>query len=385
MKMKRALAALLCISLLMLPVTGCDSSDEYFYENGTDSPSENTPPFNFGDVDCCDPLGEAERILQLLNSRIGSDNFVEFFREMMFEHSEDPGSISSPDGYLFREGDMVSEFFEATIGLEIGEISGIVETMYGYHIILRIPIDYDSVPIALMGGGNFASLRMLAAIEDFWTQHSQWIDAVMAEVEFSPEYEALDLAAVFGEEPDAEESFSSLASDTVMISSGDLSITWAHLYVFLFHIVEDIFQRHEDNNIEVEWHEKASEDYTLAEMILEYATDEAISLFSYLYGMQVNNIVLSDEDLQRLDDSIDDIIEEFNSKELFEQFLLEESNYNNFENFVDFHTIEFSISVLVDTLYGEDGAGFPDELVRQYAETYGFLMAMHILRMKHDH
>ena len=51
-----------------------------------------------------------------------------------------------PEGYTFVEGTMVTEFFEATRDLEIGEISGLVRTQFGIHIIQRIePPDPDNV------------------------------------------------------------------------------------------------------------------------------------------------------------------------------------------------------------------------------------------------
>jgi parvulin-like peptidyl-prolyl isomerase len=58
----------------------------------------------------------------------------------MTANTEDPGVASYPDGYLFQSGEMVAEFEDATAALEIGQVSGIVETTYGYHIIYRIPI-----------------------------------------------------------------------------------------------------------------------------------------------------------------------------------------------------------------------------------------------------
>ena len=59
------------------------------------------------------------------------------FNELMKANSEDSGLASYPNGYLFGAGEMVEEFEEATRGLEIGQVSGIVESNYGYHIILR--------------------------------------------------------------------------------------------------------------------------------------------------------------------------------------------------------------------------------------------------------
>ena len=62
------------------------------------------------------------------------------FDALMAEYSEDPGSQTQPDGYVFTTGEMVKEFEDATKALKVGEISGIVESTYGYHIIKRVDI-----------------------------------------------------------------------------------------------------------------------------------------------------------------------------------------------------------------------------------------------------
>ncbi len=61
--------------------------------------------------------------------------------EVAQEVGDDPGMHDNPDGYLFTYGKMVPEFEEASFALEMGEISGLVETDYGYHIITRIEQD----------------------------------------------------------------------------------------------------------------------------------------------------------------------------------------------------------------------------------------------------
>jgi len=384
MKIKRILAIFLCLSLLLIPITGCGNSDddEYNYDNGeNESPEDTPPPVSSDNDEDTDPLEEAEKILRLLNEQIGSDDFVGFFHEMVFEHSEDLGGlINFPDGYLFREGDMVSEFFEAAKALEIGEISGIVETMYGYHIILRLPIDYDSTPIEFSGYENPPSLRLLAAMEAFRHERFQWRNAL--EFEYSQEPEALDIATIFEEGPDFDTSFPRFAHDTVMITAGDLTLSWSHLYAFMFPVVSEVYQLHEANGMEVDWHEDAFDGSTWAELVLEYALDEAESILALMYGMKVNNVTLSDDELQDLDERIEEQIERHGSKEAFEEHFREHYGFYNSEVLMDLTTIELGYGELFDYLYGTDGSEFPDDLARMYAEINGYLMAMHILRMK---
>ena len=65
------------------------------------------------------------------------------FQAIMLEESEDPGSAQQPDGYVFKEGEMVTEFYETAKALKENEISDVVETSYGYHIIKRLPLNME--------------------------------------------------------------------------------------------------------------------------------------------------------------------------------------------------------------------------------------------------
>ena len=76
---------------------------------------------------------EAERILKQLKS--GKD-----FDELMNAYSEDTGLQIAPDGYTFTTGEMVKEFEDAAFSLDENEISDVVKTSYGYHIVKRLPL-----------------------------------------------------------------------------------------------------------------------------------------------------------------------------------------------------------------------------------------------------
>lgn len=80
---------------------------------------------------------KAEELLAQLQGIEDTKQRSDKFNELMKANSEDTGLSSNPNGYLFGAGDMVAEFEEATRGLEVGQVSGIVESSYGYHIILR--------------------------------------------------------------------------------------------------------------------------------------------------------------------------------------------------------------------------------------------------------
>ena len=88
-----------------------------------------------------DEIAEKKKLAEeiLAKAKSGAD-----FDSLMNEYSEDPGSKTNPDGYVFTDGQMVSEFEEATKALKPGEISDIVETQFGYHIIKRLELNADT-------------------------------------------------------------------------------------------------------------------------------------------------------------------------------------------------------------------------------------------------
>lgn len=107
------------------------------------------------------------------------------FDELMKEYSEDTGLETNPDGYLFQDGDMVEEFYDATVALEEGAVSDVVQTTYGYHLIMRLPVNYDIIPSAYSMyaayGYDYLTLRYLCADEAFGASAQQWMKRVETE------------------------------------------------------------------------------------------------------------------------------------------------------------------------------------------------------------
>lgn len=57
------------------------------------------------------------------------------FAELAKKYSQDSSAAAGGDLGLFGKGQMVPEFENAVFALQVGQVSGIVKTKYGYHII----------------------------------------------------------------------------------------------------------------------------------------------------------------------------------------------------------------------------------------------------------
>jgi len=117
---------------------------------------------------------QAEQLLSRLRE---SGDPAALFDTLMQEYSEDSGLSANPDGYVFTAGEMVTEFETAARMLEFGEISDVVESKYGLHIILRQDPDSEKLR------GEWAVAQMHAVLD-------QWV--TNAVVKTNDAYESVD-------------------------------------------------------------------------------------------------------------------------------------------------------------------------------------------------
>ena len=126
-------------------------NDYYFGENGANAPSDEDIQKYYEEnyitakhilISTVDPASgetkrtdeEAKKEAQSILDRIKAG---EDFDTLMNEYSEDTGLSNNPNGYTFTEGQMVTEFYDGAKALAEDEVSELVKSDYGYHIILR--------------------------------------------------------------------------------------------------------------------------------------------------------------------------------------------------------------------------------------------------------
>ena len=81
----------------------------------------------------------------------------EDFDKLVEKYNTDPGMEDNEDGYIFTEGDMVSEFYDCAKELEPGKF-GVVKSSYGYHVIQRLPLDKNEMKFSEWFDSNKATV-----------------------------------------------------------------------------------------------------------------------------------------------------------------------------------------------------------------------------------
>lgn len=163
-------------------------NDYYFGENGVNTPSDEDIQKYYEDnyitakhilITTVDPASgetkrtdeEAKKEAQSILDRI---NAGEDFDTLMNQYSEDTGLSNNPNGYTFTEGQMVTEFYDGAKALAEDEVSELVKSNYGYHIIKRIKLDESQLD-------NFKSDIISAISGSMDKLLQQWMDEAQVE------------------------------------------------------------------------------------------------------------------------------------------------------------------------------------------------------------
>lgn len=163
-------------------------NDYYFGEDGVNTPSDEDIQKYYEDnyitakhilITTVDPASgetkrtdeEAKKEAQSILDRI---NAGEDFDTLMNQYSEDTGLSNNPNGYTFTEGQMVTEFYDGAKALAEDEVSELVKSSYGYHIIKRVKLDDSQLD-------NFKSDIVSAISGSMDELLQQWIDEAQVE------------------------------------------------------------------------------------------------------------------------------------------------------------------------------------------------------------
>lgn len=162
-------------------------NDYYFGENGIYSPDEQTILDYYNDnyiqakhilITTTDETGAPLDDAGLASAKALAEEALaraqsgEDFDALVLEYGEDPGMSMLPEGYIFTEGEMVTDFYEGAKALADNEISGIIESQFGYHIIMRMPLDQDELSTYSEAIRSLCMETDLTTIIEEWKEES---------------------------------------------------------------------------------------------------------------------------------------------------------------------------------------------------------------------
>ena len=140
---------------------------------------------------------ELETVIEELRAIEDNEERKAAFLQKATEITEDPGIAYYPEGYTFTSGTMVAEFEDAAKALEDYAISDVVETSYGYHILMRLPLSPEAIVEFNSSTGAPRTARMLAANQEYGEKLQQKAEEL--DLTWLPGYKAPDLMSYVAE------------------------------------------------------------------------------------------------------------------------------------------------------------------------------------------
>lgn len=137
-----------------------------------------------------------EQIDELYSRITAAKDHVAEFEALYEQYNEDSLAEDYPEGYTRSLSSLShAEVREVLTTLPEGEVSAPVETGYGYYILYRLPLDYDSIVEYDAKSGEAYTLRYVAAAQLFNDEIAQCLAG--AEITCSDALESLNLAQLF--------------------------------------------------------------------------------------------------------------------------------------------------------------------------------------------
>ncbi len=109
----------------------------------------------------------------------------------LFEQYNEDTDVTLPDGYYFVRGQLLEEFETTAVSLEIGQISDVVRSSTGYHIIIRLGLEDDYI------NENFEKLRDVFLVKMFNTMLEERAEDL--QIEYTDYYNKLTDEIIAGE------------------------------------------------------------------------------------------------------------------------------------------------------------------------------------------
>ena len=161
---------------------------------------------NEADADYAEKKAKAESVAK--RAKNGED-----FDALIAEFGEDPGMeinkggyIMDANGYTPTGSTMVAEFTAASVALEVGGVSDVVPSSHGFHIIKRYPMSAEHIATDLEGFTAQVGNALIGQVL------SEKIESI--EVEYTKEYEKIDLHEILNAEKTIGDEVGAAESDS---------------------------------------------------------------------------------------------------------------------------------------------------------------------------
>lgn len=289
---KKIMVALLSLTLTAGILVGCSSDDSSNMDSGSS-------------------LAEAQTALERITDIQNKLNDGADFDELMNNYSEDTGLAAFPDGYFFTKGKMVAEFENSAFSLEDGQVSDIVETSYGYHILKKIAKgEYISAHLDEVKGEYLSSL---------FTEKIKEKSATLTP-EYSQGYDEIGIRSFDAEgteyqvELPTEVAGTRFTNDVIVTANGFEVPTNLYKYAFI--------------NLNLSDYDKGDQSYWLTnadklDALKKETVDYVLEYFTVIEVLAAeNNVALTGEDLKAVDVSVEEAIAQLGGQQGFDSFLV---------------------------------------------------------------